>query len=71
MPIPFFPVLGLPNNPMLLDLTETFTPLFAGLVLLTSLCGLGIGILIAQAGITRGVTSVKPHATTPNFPQAA
>jgi hypothetical protein len=71
MPVPMFPVLGLPSNAMLLDLTEVFTPLFAGLLLLTSLCGLGIGILVARAGTARGVTMVKTHGTTPEFPKAA
>ncbi|MCS6926908.1 MAG: hypothetical protein NZ578_13495 [Candidatus Binatia bacterium] len=71
MPIPFFPVLGLPDSPLLLDLTGTFTPLFAGLVLLTSLCGLGIGILIARAGTAREVTSREFDTTTPHLPKAA
>ncbi|MEW6296343.1 MAG: hypothetical protein AB1671_01195 [Thermodesulfobacteriota bacterium] len=71
MPIPLFPVLGLPSNPMLLDLTATFTPLLAGLVLLTGLCGLGIGILAARAGHTHGASPTKSRTTPPGFPKAA
>lgn len=71
MPIPLFPVLGLPSNPMLLDLTATFTPLLAGLVLLTGLCGLGISILAARAGHPRGASPTKSRTTTPGFPEAA
>lgn len=71
MPIPLFPVLGLPSNPLLLDLTETFTPLCAGLVLLTGLCGLGIGILIDRTKETRGETSIESRTGTSSLPQAA
>jgi hypothetical protein len=46
--VPFFPLLGLSDHLMLLDPTIVFTPLTCGLVLLASLCGLGIGVLLAR-----------------------
>lgn len=70
MPVPLFPVVGLPSDPMLLDVTTTFTPLLFGLVLLSSLCGLGIGVLIAR-GETSRTPSPTMFAKSPEFPKAA
>ena len=46
MPVPFFPLMGTSNQLMLLDPRIVFTPLTCGLVLLASLCGLGLGVLL-------------------------
>jgi hypothetical protein len=71
MPIPLFPTIGLPSDPMLLDLTTVFTPLLAGLVLLTGLCGLGIGVLIARGGTSRTTNPTVSGSKSPEFPKAA
>lgn len=69
MPVPFFPLVGLLNNLTLLDPT-VFTPLSCGLVLLSSLCGLGIGILIDRAYSTPVRGTVIP-STASALPKAA
>ena len=71
MPMPLFPLLGLPSNPMLLDPMTVFTPLTCGVAVLLSLCGLGLGMLIARADTTRTAGSATPHVTPPAVPKAA
>jgi hypothetical protein len=70
MPVPFFPLMGLLNNLTLLDPMTVFTPLSCGLVLLSSLCGLGIGIFIDRAYSTP-VRGTVTHSTVPALPKAA
>jgi hypothetical protein len=67
---PFFPLMGFLNNLTLLDPTTVFTPLSCGLVLLSSLCGLGIGILIDRAYSTPVKGTIIP-TTAPTLPKAA
>jgi hypothetical protein len=68
--VPFFPLLGMSDHLMLLDPTVVFTPLTCGLVLLASLCGLGIGVLLAR---TREVPKriEAHHSAPPSLPKAA
>ena len=71
MPVPLFPIVGLPSNPMLLDLTTVFTPLLIGLVLLSSLCGLGIGVLIARGETSRTTSPTLSGSKSAELPKAA
>ena len=70
MPVPFFPLLGTSNHLILLDPASVFTPLTCSLVLLASLCGLGIGMLLARTheGSKRIDTR---HPVLPSLPKAA
>jgi hypothetical protein len=71
MPVPFFPLLGLPNALTLLDPTTAFTPLACGLGLLSSLWGLGLGVLIARADVARTRRCATPPSTPPALPKVA
>ena len=71
MPVPFFPLLGVSPHWTLLDPMTVFTPLTCSLALLSSLCGLGIGVLLAH---TSGVRTKRPaalHSTPPPLSKAA
>ena len=71
MPVPFFPLLGVSPNWTLLDPMTVFTPLTCSLVLLSSLCGLGLGVLLDR---TRGLGAKRPatfHSTPPPLSKAA
>jgi hypothetical protein len=54
-----------------LDPMTVFTPLTCGVAVLLSLCGLGLGMLIARADTTRTAGSATPHVTPPAVPKAA
>ncbi len=71
MPVPFFPLLGVAPNWTLLDPMTVFTPFTCGLVLLSSLCGLGIGMLVInqRGGNTKRLATL--HATPPSLSKAA
>jgi hypothetical protein len=71
MPIPLLPVVGLPSNLMLLKLTTVFTPLLGGLALLSGLCGLGIGMLLACGDTSRTTSPTMSSSKSPAFPKAA
>lgn len=70
MPVPFFPLLGTSDQLLLLNPPLVFTPLTCGLVLLASLCGLGIGVLLDR---TRKVSKRidTRDSTPPLLPKAA
>ncbi|MGE0681082.1 MAG: hypothetical protein AB7P69_09320 [Candidatus Binatia bacterium] len=70
MPVPFFPLLGMSDHLMLLDPRVIFTPLTCGLVLLASLCGLGIGVLLARTREVPKRMNVR-HSASPSLPKAA
>ena len=71
MPVPLWPLLGLPHNLALLDPTTVFTPFVVGLALLLSLCGLGLGMLLARADTAGAKKTATPYATSPTLPKAA
>jgi len=71
MPVPVFPLLGLPNELMLLDPTTVFTPFTVSLVLLSSLCGLGLGVFLARVDAARRRGSALPHSTLSALSKAA
>jgi hypothetical protein len=71
MLVPFFPWLGTPSNLMLLNPMTIFTPLTCGLVLLSSLCGLGIGVLLDRAGGSRTEQPEASRSVSPTLPKAA
>ena len=70
MPVPFFPVAGFLNNLTLIDPMTVFTPLSCGLVLLSGLCGLGIGILLDRAYSAPVKGTIVP-TNAPTLPKAA
>lgn len=71
MLVPFFPLLGLPSQLTLLDPTLVFTPLTVGLVVLSSFCGLGLGIFLARTDAAHRRGTATSHATPPTLSKAA
>jgi hypothetical protein len=71
MLVPFFPLLGLPNQPMLFDPALVFTPLTVGLVVLSSFCGLGLGVLLARVDAMHRRGTAAPHSAPPPLSKAA
>jgi len=71
MPVPVWPLLGLSHDVTLLNPTTVFTPFVVGLVLLSSLCGVGLGVLIARAATAGTKRAATPHARPPTLPKAA
>ena len=71
MIVPLFPLLGFSSDLLLLDPTTVFTPLALGLVVVLSLCGLGIGVLIARADTARTARAATHRPTPPALTKAA
>ena len=68
---PFFPLLGTSSNLTLLNPMTIFTPLTCGLVLLSSLCGLGIGILLDRVDGSRTEQPEASRSVPSTLPKAA
>ena len=71
MAVPFFPLLGVSPNWMLLDPMTVFTPLTCSLALFSSLCGLGIGALLAHMSELRTKRPAALRSTPPPISKAA
>ncbi|HXG19843.1 MAG TPA: hypothetical protein VNN62_12340 [Methylomirabilota bacterium] len=71
MPVPIFPLLGMGGNVTLLDPRVVFTPLTCGLVVFSSLCGLGIAVLLSRRVEGRPHRSATSHFQPPILPKAA
>jgi len=71
MPVPTFPLLGMGGDGMLLDPRVVFTPLSCGLLALSSLCGLGIAVLLSRRVEGCPHRSETSHFQPPTLPKAA
>ena len=71
MDMPFFPFLGMGENMTLLDPSVVFTPLTWGLMLLASLCGIGIAVLLSRIVERRPPRDETAHVGPPTLPKAA
>ena len=71
MPVPFFPLLGLPTAPQLLNPLTVCTPLAVVGLILCSLGGMGLAMLRDRVTATRPASTATGHPTPPALPKAA